>query len=332
MRGVSLSRLGDLSEAELLALVLPRYAVTGSPELVVAPGDDAAVLAGLGADVIATTDTMVRGIDWRDDWSSGAQVGRKLVAQNLADIEAMGGRPVALLVALLADPQTEVAWVLDLADGIAAAALEAQVIVAGGDLSSAPPGVVVAAVTALGTLDGHAPVLRSGARPSDVLAVRGSLGFSGAGLALLQAGEVDGRAANAEQATAAAPLLAWHRAPRVEPGVGAGAAAAGASALIDISDGLVRDVGRIASASGVGIDLDRGALLELVTSTPLGVVLGEAEGLRQVLTGGEEHSLVGCFPGVAPQGWTPIGMVLAGSGVTLDGVPQPHTGWDHFSP
>ena len=326
MRGVSLSRLGDLSEAELLALVLPRYAVTGSPELVVAPGDDAAVLAGLGADVVATTDTMVRGIDWRDDWSSGAQVGRKLVAQNLADIEAMGGRPVALLVALLADPQTEVAWVLDLADGIAAAALEARVVVAGGDLSSAPPGVVVVAVTALGTLDGRPPVLRSGARPGDVLAVRGSLGFSGAGLALLQAGEITG------QATAAASLLAWHRAPRVEPGVGAGAAAAGASALIDISDGLVRDVGRIASASGVRIDLDGNALLEIVASTPLGVVLGEDEGLRQVLAGGEEHSLVGCFPGPLPPGWTSIGRVLDGTGVTLDGAPQPLAGWDHFAP
>ena len=155
----------------------------------VGPGDDAAVVAAPSGSVVASVDAMVRGSDWRDEWSGAHDVGVKVTAQNLADIAAMGAVPTGLLVSLAADPETGVEWAVDLARGIAALASDAGVPVVGGDLSSAPAGVVVVSVTALGDLQGRAPVLRSGARVGDVVAVCGSLGRSGGGLALYLSGE-----------------------------------------------------------------------------------------------------------------------------------------------
>ena len=160
-------RLRDVSEGELLARVFPVYAGARPPawgSVPVGPGDDAAVVGSPGGSVVATTDSMVRGLDWHDEWSSPHDVGVKVAAQNLADVAAMGAVPTALLVSLVADPELEVAWAVDLAHGIAALAAQAGAPVVGGDLSSAPPGVVVVSVTALGDLRGRAPVLRSGAR------------------------------------------------------------------------------------------------------------------------------------------------------------------------
>ena len=187
-------RLRDVSEGELLARVFPVYAGTRPPawgSVPVGPGDDAAVVGAPGGSVVATTDTMVRGRDWRDEWSSAYDVGVKVATQNLADIAAMGAEPTGLLVALVADPDLEVEWAVDLARGIASVAEQAGAPVVGGDLSSGGPGVVVVAVTALGDLRGRTPVLRSGARVGDVVAVCGSLGLSGGGLLLLERGEAD---------------------------------------------------------------------------------------------------------------------------------------------
>ena len=144
-------RLCDLDESALLRQIFPIFAdLPGSGGVSVPAGDDAAVVAAPSGSVIATTDSMVRGRDWRDDWSSGHDVGWKLVAQNVADVAAMGGVPTGLLVSLMVDPEVEVAWVLDFAAGVAAAAQDAGCPVLGGDLSSAPAGVVVVSITALG--------------------------------------------------------------------------------------------------------------------------------------------------------------------------------------
>lgn len=355
-------RLCDISEGELLARVFPVYAgavpqAWGS--VPVGPGDDAAVVGTPGGSVVATTDSMVRGRDWLDEWSSAHDVGVKIAAQNLADVAAMGAVPTALLVSLVADPELEVAWAVDLARGISSLAEQAGAPVVGGDLSSAPPGVVVVSVTALGDLRGLAPVLRSGARPGDVVAVCGTLGWSGAGLALLQRGEPDpDRApgppeAPGERSRAVRALIRYHRAPVPPWRAGPRAAAAGAHALVDVSDGLVTDLARVATASGVRVDLDGSVLRERYVAGPLGLVLGEAEALHQVLSGGEEHALVGVFadeaslpsageagsPGGAGDGleepWRVIGRVLpqAGDGirVTVDGVVPDAHGWDHFA-
>jgi len=361
-------RLRDLSEADLLARIVPLF--RSAPGVLVGPGDDAAVVAS-GHSVVATTDSMVRGRDWRDDWSSGADVGRKVVAQNLADVAAMGAVPTALLVSFAADPETEVAWVLDVTGGLAAAAGEAEVAVVGGDLSSAPAGVVVVSVTALGDLQGRSPVLRSGARVGDVVAVCGTLGFSGGGLALYAAGTPvppsspaggvpeasdtsrvgagPGERALGGRDAAVATLMWAHRtAGRPPRRAGVAAADAGASALIDVSDGLVRDAGRIAAASGVSVALSGQLLRDGFAAGPLTLALGEEEAMRQVLSGGEEHSLVGCFPppawerlrAAAPPpaepGWRRIGEVVSradgeGALVTVDGQVPSVTGWDHFA-
>lgn len=323
--------LGELGEAAILEAVFARL-TPGGPDVLVGPGDDTALLRSRGA-VLATTDTMVRGRDWRDDWSTAADVGAKAVAQNLADLGAMGGAGTGLLVTLIAPGALPLAWAEDLAGGIAEAADAARVPVIGGDLSSSTEAVVVS-VTALGELaDGvFAPVLRSGARAGQLLAVSEPLGRAAAGLALLEAAD-EGRWPGAEAAELAERLVGYHLRPVPDLSQGPVAARAGASALIDISDGLVRDAGRIASASGVRIDLDDTAIAGLAGA--LAPAVGESLAWECVLAGGEEHSLVGAFDaGQVPAGWTQLGRVgepgAEGPGVWLRGRRLSGGGWDHF--
>ncbi|HEY8821784.1 MAG TPA: thiamine-phosphate kinase [Dermatophilaceae bacterium] len=310
--------LADIGEDELLSTIFPL--LPDGPGVLIGPGDDTAFLSARDGSVLATTDAMVRGRDWLDEWSSGADVGAKMVAQNLADIAAMGGVPTALLVTIIADPRTSLAWVRDFTEGLAQAASSAGVPVVGGDLSSAPAGVLVVSATALGECQGRAPVLRSGARAGDVLAVSGSLGHSAAGLLLLQRGE----------AGLAPGLVSYHRRPQPPYEQGPAAARAGATAMLDISDGLGRDSGRLARASGVGIALDEVRLADDVAL--LQRVVSEDDAWRSVVEGGEEHSLLAAFPSGTelPHGWRRIGDVVAGSGVSLRGEPVVGGGWDHF--
>lgn len=132
-------RLGDLSEEGLLAVILPIMAADpADPRVLLGPGDDAAVIAAGDGRFVATTDAMVRGLDWLDEWSSGADVGRKCVAQNLADVAAMGAIPAGLLISLQADRRTAVDWAADLARGIASAAAAAGCPVLGGTWAAHP--------------------------------------------------------------------------------------------------------------------------------------------------------------------------------------------------
>ena len=310
--------LADVGEDGLLSVIFPL--LPGGPGVLIGPGDDTALLSTPGGSVLATTDAMVRGRDWLDEWSTGADVGVKTVAQNIADIAAMGGVPSGLLVTLIADPRTSLAWVRDFTAGLAQAAREAGVPVLGGDLSSAPEGVLVVSVTALGECEGREPVCRSGAQVGNVLAVCGSLGHSAAGLLLLQRG----------QSGLAPELVSCHRRPRPPYEQGPVAARAGATAMLDVSDGLGRDAGRIARASGVGITIDEALLRDDVAA--LQHVVSQDEAWLCVTEGGEEHSLLACFPSGAglPEGWRQIGDVVAGSGVLLRGRLVVRGGWDHF--
>jgi len=310
--------LADVGEDGLLSMILP--VLPGGAGVLIGPGDDTALLRTPGGSVLATTDAMVRGRDWLDEWSTGADVGAKTVAQNIADIAAMGGVPSGLLVTLIADPRTSLAWVRDFTAGLAQAAREAGVAVLGGDLSSAPEGVLVVSVTVLGACEGRQPVRRSGAQVGDVLAVCGSLGHSAAGLLLLQRGE----------SGLAPELVSYHRRPWPPYKQGPAAARAGATAMLDISDGLGRDAGRIARASGVRIELDEALLGDDVAE--LQHVVSPDDAWRSVTEGGEEHSLLASFPQGAglPDGWRKIGDVVAGSGVLLRGLMVIGGGWDHF--
>ena len=291
----------DVGEFGLIAAVTARLPL--SDAVLLGPGDDAAVLAVPDGRVVATTDVLVEGVHFRRDWSSAYDVGRKAAAANLADVAAMGGTGTALLVGLAAPGDLPLQWALDLADGLRDEAAVVGASVVGGDTVSGPS--VVVAVTALGTLAG-APVTRAGARPGDRVVVAGRLGWSAAGLRELRAGTVDG------------PLVEAHRRPAPPYAMGPVLAACGATAMCDVSDGLVADLGHVARASGVRVDLDSTALAD------------PAVRLEEVLGGGEDHALVATLPGEVPEGCRVVGRVVEGSGVTLDGRPVTG-GWEHFA-
>src|SRR3954470_19975849 len=269
----------------------------------VGPGDDAAVLRAPDARVVATTDVLVEGRHFRRDWSSAEDIGHKAAAANLADIAAMGGTATALLVGLACPPDTPTSWLEGVAAGLAAECAPLGAAVVGGDLVAAAPdsASVVLSVTALGDLGRRAPVLRSGARPGDVVALAGRLGWSACGLAVLRRGF-----------TSPLAVVAAHRRPTPPYAAGPAAADAGATAMCDTSDGLLADAGHLAADSGVVLDLDRAALATFVTG-PLPQVAAALGGdpLAWVLTGGEDHALVATFPSGAelPDGWTTIGSV-----------------------
>ena len=321
------SVLADLGESGLLAQLFPLLPV-GSHTLL-GPGDDAAVVAAPDGRVVATTDVLVEGRDFRRDWSSAGDVGWKAAAQNLADVAAMGAVPTSLLVSLVAPGTLPVSWVLDLARGLAAACEGTGAGVVGGDLSSGA--AITVAVTALGDLQGRPPVLRSGARPGQDVALAGVLGLSAGGLQALQAWGPDVAADRCPY------LLEAHRRPRPSYGLGPVAAAVGATAMLDVSDGLLRDAGRIAAASDIAIDLDDAALGWYTERLRRAAEAHGIDPWEWVLGGGEDHGLLAVFaPGQAPDGFIVIGRTQAASGgpaVTVSGRERlPGSGWDHFQP
>jgi thiamine-monophosphate kinase len=308
------------------------------PRTLVGIGDDAAVLAVPDGRVVATTDFLIEGRHFRRDWAGPADVGHKAAARSLADVAAMGAEPSALLVALAAPPDLPVAWARELAGGLAAECARAGASVIGGDTARA--GCVILAVTGLGDLAGRAPVLRSGAAPGDLVAVAGPLGHAAAGLALLTAGITDD--------PLVAPLISGQLRPSPPYDAGPEAAGLGATAMIDVSDGLLADLGHIADASGVRIDLDSAALRPgrqgpddpLVTAaravagpdrhvssdrTNTGTRPGHGDALDWVLTGGEDHALAATFPAGTrlPPRWRVIGTVLPRPGLPEPGLPEP---------
>jgi thiamine-monophosphate kinase len=310
--------IADLGEFGLIAAVtagLPR-----GDRTVVGIGDDAAVLATPDGRVVATTDLFVEGRHFRRDWSGPADIGGKAAARSLADVAAMGAVPVALLVGFGAPGDLPLAWARDMVAGIADESARAGATVAGGDTASTD--VIVLSVTALGDLGGRDPVTRSGARPGDVVAIAGVLGDSAAGLALLEAGLAE-----------PAPLIAAHRRPRPPYAAGPEAARLGATSMIDVSDGLLADLGHVAEASGVLIDVDTALLPAGAGLAAAAAALGLAGPLDWVLTGGEDHALAATFaPGIAlPPRWTVAGQVRAGQGVHVNGQAfTGPTGWNHF--
>jgi thiamine-monophosphate kinase len=271
--------------------------------------------------VVASIDMLVQNRHFRLDWSSADDIGHKAAAENMSDINAMGGRATALLVGLGVPPGLPTRWALDFADGLSAEAAEVGASVVGGDLTEAD--LVTIAVTALGVCDGE-PVRRSGAKPGDVVALAGRQGWAAAGFSVLGRGFRSPRA-----------VVDAHRQPRPPYAAGPQAAALGATAMIDVSDGLLQDLGHVASASGVSIDI-RSASLEIAEPLQaVGAALG-LDPLTFVVSGGDDYSLVATFPAgtTLPQEWRAIGSVVddADPGtVTVDGAPSADSrGHQHF--
>lgn len=300
--------VSDSGEFGLIARVTDR--LPQGAQVLVGPGDDAAVVAAPDHRVVVTTDVLVEGRHFRRDWSSAHDIGRKAAAQSLADVAAMGATTTAIVVGLAAPPDLPLEWTDALTDGLRAECDRTGASVVGGDVVSAP--LLLISVTALGDLTGLAPVLRSGAQPGDLVVTTGGLGASTAGLRELSAGQLDG------------PHVAAHRRPRPPYELGPALARAGATAMVDTSDGLLADLGHVAAASGVRIELD---LVAVRAAAADGVTDADA------LTGGEDHALVATIPQASrlPRGVTVIGRVAAGGGVVVDGEPwDGPTGWEHF--
>jgi thiamine-monophosphate kinase len=310
-----------LGEFALIAAV-----IKDQPQLddtTVGPGDDAAVVTAPDGRVVVSVDMLVDGVHFRTDWASGEQIGRRAALASMADIAAMGAAPTSLVVAISAPPSTPTDLLLSIGKGLHAAAHEAGAAVVGGDMTRSD--VLTIAVTVLGNLRGADPVLRSGARPGDEVAITGRLGWAAAGLAVLSRGF-----------RSPAAVVGAYRVP--EPPLAAGmlAAASGATSMIDVSDGLLADLGHIAEASGVSINIRTAALEVNPRLVEVASALGK-DPMEWLLSGGDDHPLVATFPhgSSLPPGWQPIGTVglpgEAGSGVTVDGAIRDEPGgWDHF--
>ena len=340
-RQVTPLTVGQAGERDVLRRVLGR--LSPAEAAVVGPGDDCAVLRVSG-DLVVTSDTMIEGTDFRLDWHRGTELGWKLAATNLSDVAAMGATPTALTVAFACPRDTPVELLEEMSAGLEAACRELApgCAVVGGDLATAP--ALFVAVTALGHLGGRRPVLRSGARPGDIVAYRGDLGLAGVGLqALLEAsgGGLLSEAARAALWDAQPAAMTAHLRPVAPVAAGLQAQQAGATAMLDVSDALSLDAARIAEASGVCIDLSEAELMR-----GFGEQFGESVALEHMLTGGEDHGLLATFGPEAtlPAGFVPIGRVChervsnseltcasVTGPLTLDGVPLTPRGWDTFS-
>jgi thiamine-monophosphate kinase len=288
------------------------------PATIIGPGDDAAVVATTGGSVVASTDLVIENRHFRRDWSTANDVGRKAAARNFADIVAMGAHPTSLLVGLACPADTELSWIDGLIAGFGEECGEVGAAVVGGDVSAAD--VIVLAVTALGDLEGREPVRLSGAAVGHRVAVAGRLGWAAAGFAVLSRGF-----------RSPVGVVNAHRRPEPPYAQGVAAAEHGATSMTDVSDGLIADLGHIARASGVRIDLDGTALAPPQKLRDVGSALN-VDPLTWVLTGGDDYALVATFPTRVglPEGWTDIGRVSEGDGVRVDGRRWPQGGHEHF--
>ncbi|WP_340539456.1 thiamine-phosphate kinase [Nocardioides sp. GXZ039] len=313
--------LSDAGEFGLIAELVAQF--PQGEQVLVGPGDDAAVLRVRTGHVVVSTDLLVEGNHFRRDWASAEDVGHRAAAQNLSDINAMGGRAHSLTIGLAAPADLPVAWALDFARGFAEECGLVGASVVGGDLTRAD--TIVIAVTVIGACT-QAPVLRSGAAPGDVVAITGRQGWAAGGLAVLGRGFRSPRA-----------LVEAYRRPEPPYDAGLVAAEAGATSMIDVSDGLLADAAHLANDSGVSIDLYPAAFEIPEPLQAVGAALN-SDPMHLILGGGEDHSLLATFPDAdaVPAGWIVVGSVAQTREgetpvVTVDGAPYDGpAGWTHF--
>ena len=302
----------ELSEDELLEAI--RRVLSGSgPEVRVGPGDDAAVLAPLAGELVVTTDAMVEGVHFDTGLTSARDLGYKAVVVNVSDIAAMAASPRAAVCALTLPREVDAAWTMELFGGMREACDEHALWLVGGDLSHGP--VISVTVTVTGEVAPGRAVRRDGAKPGDLLVVTGALGAAAAGLRAARAGDVSHP-----------ELLRAHFRPVARVGEAHVLARHGATAMIDVSDGLGLDLSRLCAASEVGARM-------LLADVPV--------------AGGEDYELLATLP---PEGLEPargelretFGVALTAIGEVVEGLalvavdadgderPLEPEGWDHF--
>jgi thiamine-monophosphate kinase len=316
----------DLTEEALLEAI--RRVLSGpGPEVRVGVGDDAAVLAPTGGELVITTDSLVEDVHFVRGPSGARDLGHKAIVVNVSDIAAMGGSPRAAVCALTLPPDVETGWVMELFGGMREACDEYALWLVGGDLSRGHEASITVTVT--GEVAPGKAVLRSGARAGDHVIVTGELGGSAAGLRLTSLRTMP----TAEQLA----LVRRHLRPTARVGEGGVLVRHGVTAMMDVSDGLGIDLSRLTLASGVGARL-------VIDDVP---VAGGAS-IDDALGGGEDYELLATLSdaeaveaartelkeafGVA---LTEVGRIVDGAGLTAvegDGTERPlePTGWDHF--
>jgi thiamine-monophosphate kinase len=274
-----------MGEFELLALLRERLPAAG-PQVRLGSGDDAAISVPGGA-TATSVDALVEGVHFRRETASLRQIGRKALSTALSDLAAMGAAPGEAYVALGAPGELDEAELLEVAEGLAAVARETGTTIAGGDLTAAP------ALTLAVTVVGHSPrpedfVTRAGARRGDILVVTGELGAAAAGLLLLEDPGLSGDDALRARQLDPTPRLA----------AGQALAAAGATAMIDVSDGLAGDAGHVAKASGALLLIDADALPIAAGVAAVAAAAGR-DPLELAAAGGEDYELFAALPPAA---------------------------------
>ncbi|MGP6174932.1 thiamine-phosphate kinase [Corynebacterium sp. A21] len=309
--------IGEVGEHAAIAAIIAAAPSTRN-------GDDAAVLnhASPNSRTVATVDMLIEGRHFNLEWSSPEEIGHKAIVQNFADIQAMGARPVAALLAISAPPSTPLSFLQGLATGVAARVSQFSAELVGGDLTAGDN--LVVSVTAIGSLGGSLPELTlDRARAGQRIVASGRIGDSAAGLALLQRYGRDYPPHFTE-------LVAAHCSPHLAPGRGMIARATGATAMTDNSDGLIVDLWTMAKRSGVNLDLNRQSIAPHKLMVEAGELLG-IDPWEWVLTGGEDHTMLATTARDAPSGFRLIGQVNRGEDVTINGAePEYGTGWVSF--
>lgn len=312
--------ISEIGEFALIDYLVRRLG-PAAPKPPAGPGDDAAVVP-TGRTTLVTTDTLEEGIHFRRDWSLPEEVGGKALEINLSDIAAMGGEATAAVVSLALPKDLPFGAVDDLYKGLARSARRARVSIAGGNVARAGGDRVAAHVSVLGRPTGRKPILRSGGAPGDVLVVSGTPGLSALGRLLVERA-TDGKSlwsgssaapewrdnlaggvndtATVRLAGLAAGRFLW---PTARLEIGIWAAEHGASAMIDLSDGLSGDVRHLAEASGTGVRLDARAFPKPTGVEPL-LEQFKISWTDLVLSGGEDYELLIAIPPSKWRGGTP---------------------------
>jgi thiamine-monophosphate kinase len=332
----------DLTEDELIS-ALARVIESPDPNVVVGLGDDAAVLEAPVGRQVLTTDLLVEHVHFERDSISARDLGAKAIVVNVSDIAAMGGSPRCALASIALPGDVEAPWVMELYGGMREACLEHALSLVGGDTNRGE--VLVLSVTVVGEVAPGRAVTRSGARAGDAIVVTGELGAAAGGLALSRAGAAT---------TAEALSRPWGRRlldalarPVARVGEGQTLARCGATAMMDLSDGLAKDLSRLCLASGVGARLELAAIPVAAALTDAAPALG-VDPLELALGGGEDYELLATL-GPADVGrateelrerfgvrLSVVGAVVEGTGLTgawADGQQTPlgPSGWDHFA-
>lgn len=332
----------DLAEDELIA-ALRRVLSDDEPGVVVGLGDDAAVVEPGGGELVLTTDLLVEGVHFSHDSISARDLGAKAIAVNVSDIAAMGGSPRFALASVALTPRLDAAWVIEMTGGMRDACREYGLSLVGGDTNRSEVGVISVAV--IGEVAPGRSVRRSGAAPGDAILVTGSLGAAAGGLALSRAPHAVSAAALSEPW--GRQLVDAFTRPVARVGEGQTLAQAGATAMMDLSDGLAKDLSRLCIASGVAARVELGAVPIAEALRSAAPSLG-VDALELALGGGEDYELLATLdPSAVGRAGdeladrfgvtlTRVGSIIEGEGligVDPDGreVPLEPKGWDHFA-